>query len=449
MNVKRIVMSIIIVLFFPGNLWSADPYLEDINFPLDSRIVVDDLKQIPILAEILKRYPDLFIEINAHADRKGSQKYNLKLSLERAKAVEKTLNEHGVSSERIFIKGFGKDSPKAINDTKEGRFINRRAVFSIYTVKNGKKEYYYKDNEIVKSFPVVHAEPPMEPAKPVLAQGLMNKNELEKRFDEIEALIIESKVTEQVEKDLILDKMRGCIALAGGSDEEELTSNIEGKFFIPYYEKFALQGNLSADLGDDLKEYQFDCGIVGKQQRLQLGLFVSQKTVNLENFEDHAGLSQFSIATSFLFNKGSIGLYLTKAIHGKDVLTRELGIVNLNTIQTDTCLEIRNHWGVSFDHVFDNGLSIDGSVGHLMSSDDDIIGRLKIGYLVPVLKNKIKLFLQGFYNNGFVEDNNDITIVVGFEIGNWDLKKKAQKDLRPMHVQDVSYRLRINDKILN
>ena len=139
MNVKRIVMLIIMVLFFPGNLWSADPYLEDINFPLDSRIVVDDLKQIPILAEILKRYPDLFIEINAHSDRKGSQKYNLKLSSERAKAVEKILNEHGVSSERIFIKGFGKDSPKATNDTKEGRFINRRAVFSIYTMENGKK----------------------------------------------------------------------------------------------------------------------------------------------------------------------------------------------------------------------------------------------------------------------------------------------------------------------
>lgn len=449
MKAIRMVMFIIIVLSFPGNLWSADTYLEDINFPLDSRIVVDDLKQIPILADIFKRYPDLFLEINAYTDIKGSQKYNLKLSLERAKAVEKILNEHGVSSERILIKGFGKDSPKATNDTRDGRFINRRAVFSIYTMKNGKKEYYYKDNEFVKSFPVVHAEQPMEPAKPVLAHDLMNKDELEKRFNGLEALILESKVTEQAEKDLIFDKMRGCIALAGGSDEEKLTSNIEGKFFIPYYEKFALQGNLSADLGDDLKEYQFDGGIVGKHQRLQLGLFASQKTVNLEDFEDHAGLSQFSIATSFLFDKGSIGLYLTKAIRDKDILTRELGIVNLNTIQTDTCLEIRNHWGVSFDRVFENGLSIDGSVGRLMSSDDDIIGRLKIGYLVPALKNKIKLFVQGFYNNGFVEDDNDIIVVAGFEIGNWDLKKEAQKDLRPMQVQDVSYRLRTNNKVVN
>lgn len=57
---------------------------------------------------------------------------------------------------------------------------------------------------------------------------------------------------------------------------------------------------------------------------------------------------------------------------------------------------------MSFDYVFENDLSIDGSVGHSMSSDDDIIGKLKIGYLVPALKNKLKLFLHGFYNNGFV-----------------------------------------------
>lgn len=71
------------------------------------------------------------ISIEGHTDSDGSDKYNLKLSDDRAKAVMTYLTEHGVGIDRLTAKGFGESKPIASNDSDDGKEKNRRVEFLI------------------------------------------------------------------------------------------------------------------------------------------------------------------------------------------------------------------------------------------------------------------------------------------------------------------------------
>ncbi len=90
-------------------------------------------KFYPVLNQavsILKKAPGLRMSIEGHADSVGTLSYNQALSEKRAESVMNYLVKKGVSRDRISIKGFGKESPVASNDTEEGRARNRRVVLS-------------------------------------------------------------------------------------------------------------------------------------------------------------------------------------------------------------------------------------------------------------------------------------------------------------------------------
>ena len=83
------------------------------------------------LSNYLKNNRNIQIEIGGHTDNIGSDEYNNKLSLDRAKSVYDYLTKRGIDSSRLSFKGYGKTSPIADNDTDEGRAINRRTEFKI------------------------------------------------------------------------------------------------------------------------------------------------------------------------------------------------------------------------------------------------------------------------------------------------------------------------------
>ena len=85
------------------------------------------------IGNILIQAPDLKIEIGGHTDAKGSDKYNLKLSDERAKAVHDYLKKNfsQINPDNLVSKGYGESKPVASNDTDEGRTQNRRVEFKI------------------------------------------------------------------------------------------------------------------------------------------------------------------------------------------------------------------------------------------------------------------------------------------------------------------------------
>jgi len=80
------------------------------------------------LAERLKVYGDIRIEINGFTDALGSSRSNLKLSQNRAEAVRDFLLSKGIAGDRMIARGYGEDEKyfADTNETAEGRQKNRR-----------------------------------------------------------------------------------------------------------------------------------------------------------------------------------------------------------------------------------------------------------------------------------------------------------------------------------
>jgi len=84
------------------------------------------------VAEILKRNPDMIVEVQGHCCAMGSDAYNLQLSDRRANSVFTYLTtEHMIAPSRLIPRGYGERTPIATNATREGRKQNRRGDFVI------------------------------------------------------------------------------------------------------------------------------------------------------------------------------------------------------------------------------------------------------------------------------------------------------------------------------
>lgn len=64
--------------------------------------------------------------INGYTDNTGDDSLNIPLSNERAQSVAEFLGTHGVTGNRLSVKGFGSANPVADNGTEAGRAKNRR-----------------------------------------------------------------------------------------------------------------------------------------------------------------------------------------------------------------------------------------------------------------------------------------------------------------------------------
>jgi outer membrane protein OmpA-like peptidoglycan-associated protein len=83
------------------------------------------------LVAILNKYPNTNIEIQGHTDSRGTDEYNMALSLRRANAVRDYLASQGIAGTRMTTRGFGESAPAYSNDTPEGMAQNRRVEFLI------------------------------------------------------------------------------------------------------------------------------------------------------------------------------------------------------------------------------------------------------------------------------------------------------------------------------
>lgn len=85
--------------------------------------------------DLLKRNPNVIIEVGGHTNNIPDHNYCDQLSTERAKAVADHLVGKGISSSRIKYKGYGKRNPIATNETKAGREKNQRVEIKILSLK--------------------------------------------------------------------------------------------------------------------------------------------------------------------------------------------------------------------------------------------------------------------------------------------------------------------------
>jgi outer membrane protein OmpA-like peptidoglycan-associated protein len=109
-----------------------DPFIGSILFDYAKyNIRPDCYKTLDKLAEYLKNNPTMKIELAAYTDSIGSYTYNLRLSINRAVEVKRYLASKGVRADRIRAKGYGSKNPIAMNQSLEGRQLNRRVEFKL------------------------------------------------------------------------------------------------------------------------------------------------------------------------------------------------------------------------------------------------------------------------------------------------------------------------------
>ena len=106
-------------IYFDFNKWNIRP---------------DAALELENIISILKKYPEMVIEIGAHTDCRGPEEYNLNLSHKRAKSVREYLVSQGIPNDNVKSVGYGEMQPlnKCVKEgiCKEEEYdINRRCEF--------------------------------------------------------------------------------------------------------------------------------------------------------------------------------------------------------------------------------------------------------------------------------------------------------------------------------
>jgi outer membrane protein OmpA-like peptidoglycan-associated protein len=111
--------------------------LKPIYFDFDkATILVQSEKELQKVIDYMNQFPEINVDIRSHTDSRGTARYNLKLSGERAEATMAYLVAKGIAKDRLTAKGYGetellnncKDHHKC---TEEAHQINRRSEFIV------------------------------------------------------------------------------------------------------------------------------------------------------------------------------------------------------------------------------------------------------------------------------------------------------------------------------
>jgi OOP family OmpA-OmpF porin len=101
--------------------------IEGVEFQTGSALLTPSTTLIldNVVAQLIK-YPSINIEISAHTDNQGDDKYNFNLSRDRVISVARYLVRRGIPQTRLTAKAYGETRPIADNNTVQGRKQNRR-----------------------------------------------------------------------------------------------------------------------------------------------------------------------------------------------------------------------------------------------------------------------------------------------------------------------------------
>ena len=94
---------------------------------------LDDADRRSLATQIswLKQYPSTRVEVQGHADERGTRDYNIALGDRRAQAVSQYLQSQGIASGRIQTISFGKDKPLDMGHDEAAWARNRNAYSNI------------------------------------------------------------------------------------------------------------------------------------------------------------------------------------------------------------------------------------------------------------------------------------------------------------------------------
>lgn len=111
--------------------------LENIYYDFDQYFIRKGAaRELDALAELMKIYPSMEVELAAHTDSRGEEQYNLELSLKRAESAKRYLIQKGIAGDRIKAFGMGESEIRnqcvdGVECTDEEHAYNRRTEVTI------------------------------------------------------------------------------------------------------------------------------------------------------------------------------------------------------------------------------------------------------------------------------------------------------------------------------
>lgn len=369
MLLKRIVVAAAVALlagglFGQGLTTKASPTdWEEINFEFDSSILSDGYPSLLRLAELLNRHPDHRVRVVGHTDYVGSARYNDKLALARANTVRDFLVKYGASANQITVSGDGKNSPTAPNQTREGRFMNRRVVLTVTDGQGqvvgdgGVREAIGAFDKLAKAQEECCADilKRLDKLDDILAAIQALKGDNDRLRDELAGVRKDQAALQQQVAGLpvpVTEPQATAIAKAESERLLEEQQRRNQKFSLlgvnigPTYGKgrtgdftFSGSGRFFSPFGGDgtravqaqgeymyypgRMEGQFDIGLVNRWRNFQAGAFGSFKYLNFREFQHGGSLAQGALTLDWLFSRGKVGVFGTKGFKYNAVLNRE------------------------------------------------------------------------------------------------------------------------------
>jgi len=432
--------------------------LEDINFPLNSSVVVDGFQGLDMLAAVMAKHGALDLEVIGHTDSLGTADYNKRLSLRRAESVKAYLVSKGAREGKIKTSGEGIDRSYD-NATREGRFQNRRVSLFLYETVGGNRsqvsyrrllELFFGGDPATRMLELTEKQtlPNDQKILEKLTDLEKKVNEmgdrLSKRMDDLEARYV--KHAEEMPKKMAamqmkVDQYTGVSVAAGFwdvGDQDDFAGQIRGLYFRPLTEDFALQAELDFSYYDELKDGQFDAAAVYQKGGFKLAAAGSYKWVSISGLET-ARIGQGALVANFLFGSGKIGAYGTFPFADGDVVSETRNGVFLS----ETYINVPNQLGLDFGVSFGDRVDLSGYAASIDGeSDVDLGAGLKLDVLVG---EQLSWFLQADMNEwivGAAGDDDAMRYQTGLRLGSWaQARYNVQDRITPVDLPQLRYEL--------
>lgn len=110
----------------------AQGFLGEVYFDFDRYELKPEARdRLAKNADFLKKYPDVLVTIEGHADDRGTADYNIALGDRRAASTVVFLEQLGIDRGRLRTVSYGEERPQCSQGTETCWSRNRRAVFVI------------------------------------------------------------------------------------------------------------------------------------------------------------------------------------------------------------------------------------------------------------------------------------------------------------------------------
>jgi hypothetical protein len=433
---------------------------EEINFDYNSSVLVDGFPSLLRLSELLQKNSGYKVRIEGHTDTIGDSTYNNKLGMARASAVRDFLIKYGARPGQIDVSSRGKLDPKyagqkdAYVRTDEARWMNRRVALTVLddqgrTVGAGGAGDAIRAmqpsptagladccSEVLKRLDKLDAIERMlmdladqnKKLADEVARLRQNQDAMAGRIqppppappappttDEVATAVTDAMAKKQLPKFQLLGMN------VGANSDGNASFTGKGRYFAPFGNNYAFQSEGEYFYSKGQREGQFDFGLVDRINRFQAGLFGSFKHVNLTGDQTGGTLGQAAVTMEYLFKRGKIGVFGTKAFLD-DALVNSTNVITpsgvlLNNLFTERYLRVVDQAGMSGTFALFGKNYAEGNLGYLRSTTagDRVGGTLR---LIFPLTNKIAFTLEGGLNETLLGPGNNGRVVAGVQFGN-------------------------------